>query len=175
MDIENLTAQVESTAQAIRALTENVSADAASWKPHADAWSLLDVVIHLAYEEEYDFPARLHRVLHHPHKEWPPGDPARGVTETKRRQGLEHARDAFTSARQESLAWLRGLEAPDWDAAYETPFGQIRAGDLMAAWVAHDLLHLRQLIELRYRHLAQQVRPYRLRYAGRWEWEPDRE
>lgn len=175
MDIANLTAQMASTAEAIRALTQDVSADAASWQPHGDAWSLLDVVKHLVYEEEHDFRAALHLVLHHPQDALPPGDPARGVTEDGRRQGLERARDAFMTARQESLAWLKGLETPDWDAAYEAPFGQITAGDLLAAWVAHDLLHLRQLIELRYHYLAQQVRPYGVRYAGRWEWEPDPE
>ena len=45
---------------------------------------------------------------------------------------------------------------------------QWRAGDLLAAWVAHDLLHLRQLVELKYAYLARTMEPYALKYAGEW-------
>jgi hypothetical protein len=39
---------------------------------------------------------------------------------------------------------------------------------MLMAWVAHDLLHLRQLIELRYAYLQQQAQPYQIAYAGQW-------
>jgi hypothetical protein len=75
----------------------------------------------------------------------------------------------FLAERHKSLAWLKMLEAPDWGTAHEAPSGQIKAGDVLAAWVAHDLLHLRQLIELRYQLMHRQAQPYGLRYAGSWE------
>ncbi len=42
------------------------------------------------------------------------------------------------------------------------------AGDLLAAWVAHDVLHLRQLVELRYAYLVEEAQPNSVGYAGEW-------
>lgn len=168
MDTESLITKMEATAEAIHTLTVDVSDDAATWTPDPDAWSLLDVINHLAYEEEHDFRARLDLVLHSPQQALASGDPARGVTEQGRRRGLDLACERFLEARRESLRWLRTLQAPDWDQAIEIPFGRLRAGDILAAWAAHDLLHLRQLIELRYHLLAQSGKPYAVRYAGEW-------
>ena len=46
--------------------------------------------------------------------------------------------------------------------------GRLSAGDMLTSWAAHDLLHLRQLVELRFAYLARQARPYSLDYAGEW-------
>ena len=44
----------------------------------------------------------------------------------------------------------------------------MHAGDIFASWVAHDGLHLRQLVEL-HRMLAERaVKPYKIGYAGEW-------
>jgi hypothetical protein len=61
------------------------------------------------------------------------------------------------------------LTAADWSRAWEVAPGySLRAGDLLAAWAAHDLLHLRQLVELQYECRRQQAAPYRVEYAGDW-------
>jgi hypothetical protein len=39
---------------------------------------------------------------------------------------------------------------------------------MFAAWVAHDLLHIRQLVELHYGWTTQQLQPYDAGYAGEW-------
>jgi hypothetical protein len=39
---------------------------------------------------------------------------------------------------------------------------------MLAAWVAHDYLHIRQLNELHWQFLAGQVSPDALDYAGGW-------
>jgi hypothetical protein len=44
----------------------------------------------------------------------------------------------------------------------------MRAGDMLAAWVAHDLLHMRQLVELHRTYTVTQLAPYDTRYAGEW-------
>ncbi len=74
----------------------------------------------------------------------------------------------FLAARQKSLAWLRSLDAPDWDAAVAMPWGSLTAGDVLASWAAHDLLHLRQLMELHYAWMQQAVAPHSVEYAGEW-------
>jgi hypothetical protein len=76
--------------------------------------------------------------------------------------------EGFFREREQSLAWLRGLSSPDWDRAYAAPWGSIAAGDLLAAWVAHDLLHLRQLVEVRWALITSELAPRSARYAGEW-------
>jgi hypothetical protein len=166
MELERLTAQMDHNARAVHHLAQGVSLSQARWRPTEDDWSILDVVNHLAYEEEHDFRARLDLALHRPHEPWPAADPARGVTEESRQRTLEHALAEFLSAREESLAWLADLEDPAWETSIETPFGGLRAGDILASWVGHDLLHVRQLTELRWALLDKEVEPYELRYAG---------
>jgi hypothetical protein len=61
------------------------------------------------------------------------------------------------------------LDNPDLERFETHPIaGNFRAGDMLAAWVAHDILHLRQLIELKYFLLEDEIRPYSARYAGEW-------
>lgn len=168
MNLKPLVSRMEHNAQAIRTLVQDVSDRRAHWKPDPEAWSMLDVVNHLAYEEEHDFRDRLDLILHRRQEPWPSGDSARGVTDRSRQRSLEEALAAFLTAREESLAWLEGLKEARWETPYEAPFGEIKAGDVMAAWVAHDLLHVRQLVELHWRHLTEDVEPYRLGYAGSW-------
>jgi hypothetical protein len=51
---------------------------------------------------------------------------------------------------------------------YQASFGPISAGDLAASWAAHDLLHIRQLVELRRARLLALTAPHRTEYAGDW-------
>ena len=71
-------------------------------------------------------------------------------------------------ARYESLSWLAGLESPRWEAAYKVRFGLITAADMLASWVAHVLLHMRQLVRLRWAYTPLQLQPLQVEYAGRW-------
>jgi hypothetical protein len=168
MHLERFTARLEQNAQVIRELVDGLSDCEARWRPEPEAWSTLDVVNHLAYEEVHDFRDPLDLVLHRPEDRWPAAPSARGVTEDRCKRTLEDALTAFLAAREESLIWLKSLQDPPWDATCEAPFGPIKAGDVLAAWVAHDLLHLRQLTELQWGYLAAEMEPYRLTYAGRW-------
>jgi len=170
LDIERLVQHLADNAGRIRALMEGVSAHQARWRPDEASWSILEVINHLYDEEREDFRRRLDLTLHRPDEPWPPIDPQGWAAERAYNQrGLEQSLRNFLSERRASLAWLEGLVAPEWEAVVEAPFGAIRAGDVMAAWVAHDLLHMRQLVELHWRYLRTQVKPYRVIYAGQWE------
>jgi hypothetical protein len=39
---------------------------------------------------------------------------------------------------------------------------------MFAAWVAHDNLHIRQLVELKRFHIEKITQPYTIEYAGDW-------
>jgi hypothetical protein len=169
MDLDSFTNQLANQAGVIHTLTLGVSAGQARWKPGPQAWSILEVINHLFDEECADFRVRLDLILYHPAQPWPPIDPQGWVTGRHYNQrGLAHSLDNFLKERRKSLAWLRGLDAPDWDASVTSPFGKFSAGDIFAAWVAHDLLHMRQLVELHWAYTLHSAQPYRVNYAGDW-------
>lgn len=171
MDRDQMIAQLSLQAGRIQALANGVSDEQARWKPDAESWSLLEVVNHLADEELEDFRTRLDTLLHRPGEEPPPIDPQGWVTSRGYNQrDLSESLDRFLAERQRSLGWLRGLEAPDWTIKVVGPDGswEIRAGDMAAGWVAHDLLHMRQLVELHWAWTQREVEPYVTQYAGAW-------
>lgn len=169
MDIDYLKRQLAINRDRVAALARGVPEDQARWKPNHESWSILEVISHLADEEEFDFPPRLRIILEGGEKAWAEIDPEGWVTEREYNQGdLFETLNRYVNTRNDWLAWLNELEKPDWDTVYEAPFGPIKAGDMFAAWVAHDLLHLRQLVELQRQYLEEQVKPYRLDYAGEW-------
>jgi len=169
MDLQSVTSQMDSNAQAIHAMVAGCSDHQARWKPEPTSWSVLEVINHLLDEEREDFRARVDLVLHRDEEAWFRIDPERWVTERGYNQrDLELSLEGFLAAREQSLAWLRGLGEVEWMTGYQAPFGWIRAGDILAAWVAHDVLHMRQLVELKWTYLVQAVEPYGVRYAGVW-------
>ena len=170
MELPFLIEQLRSTPATLRELLAPVNDEEGTWRPAPDQWSLLDVLNHLADEERVDFRCRLDLTLHHPEKEWPGIDPERAVQEEKyRNRSLREAIEDFIAERQHSLQWLEGLEAPDWSVEHTHPvFGSMSAGTLMASWVAHDLLHLRQIVRIRWEYLARYALPFSLQYAGDW-------
>jgi hypothetical protein len=108
-------------------------------------------------------------MLHRPTEKWPPIDPTGWVVTRKyNERDLAEMLTNFGAERQNSLAWLKRLSNPNWEAEYTTPFGVMKAGDMLGSWVAHDQLHFRQLVELRRARVLQLVAPYDVRYAGEW-------
>jgi hypothetical protein len=169
MDHTFLIRQLSGNAGRIERLVSGFSDDEARWKPDENTWSLLEVVNHLLDEEREDFRVRLNIILHHPKKEWPAIDPAGWVTARQYNQRrLDQSLAEFLEERTSSLNWLSGLEGPDWEIEYSSPFGVMKAGEMFASWVTHDHLHMRQIVEI-YRSLAEQKSaPYSLNYAGDW-------
>jgi hypothetical protein len=74
----------------------------------------------------------------------------------------------FFAERDQSLEWLQGLSEVGWETTYTSQYGSMKAGELFASWVAHDNLHVRQLVELRRNWIERMVRPYDIQYAGDW-------
>lgn len=169
LDIPFARARLAANAKAIAALVEAVGPEQAVWKPSPTDWSVLETIGHLADEERLDFRARLELCLRDPALPWPPIDPAGWVTERAYNQGeLAAALADFLTERERSLDWLGVLPAPDWRRTAVRPRVSLSAGDLMASWLAHDLLHLRQLVELQRAWLAREADPFDFGYAGDW-------
>jgi hypothetical protein len=156
-------------AAAIFSLIDGVSEEQARWKPDPRFWSILEVVNHLHDEEREDFRRHLDDVLHHPDQAWAGISPQEWVSERKyNERDLDQSGQDLRAARAESLEWLKGLESPDWEKACNAPFGPIQAGEILVSWCAHDLLHMRQLVELHWAYGELQAEPYSVAYAGPW-------
>jgi DinB superfamily len=171
MDPKEYIAALEENAPVIAALARAMPSEAVAWRPTPDDWSVLEVVNHLADEEREDFRARLDFSLRQPGGDPPQHDPASWPTaRAYNSRDLEESLGRFLAAREESLAWLHGLGSPDWSRAWTHSSGFHRsAGDFLVSWAAHDLLHLRQLVEIQFAYRAMQAVPYSVAYAGPWE------
>ncbi len=166
MNITELAGQLEATIKVIKELAR-VSVEQARWKPEPDRWSILEVINHLYDEEREDFRRRINLTLHHPGEPWPPIDPP-GWPESRNynEQDLDASIGKLAQERAESIEWLMKLDSPDWELTYEHPkIGPVRAGDLMASWVTHDFLHIRQLVRLRKAYADRLIVPYKSDYA----------
>lgn len=171
MDTRTVIRRLAHGADVFADLVAGVSDDQARWKPAPDRWSILEVVCHLADEEARDFRARLGLTLHRPGVAWLPIDPERWVVEERYAdRDLPAEIRRFRDERAHSVAWLEGLEEPDWSLAYEHPSaGRLHAADLLASWLAHDLIHVRQVNRLHRQYLETVVAPgCSLEYAGAW-------
>ncbi|MEX2160698.1 MAG: DinB family protein [Anaerolineales bacterium] len=169
MDLSFLQRQFNDNPQRIRPLVEGLSQEEARFRPAADSWSVLEVVNHLLDEEIHDFRSHLGFILHPQGKEWEPIDPVGWVTQRNYNQrDLAESLESFLRERRVSIEWLASLDPVDWDIAYTSEFGTMRAGDMFAAWVTHDHHHLRQLVELHRALTARAAQPYDFGYAGDW-------
>ena len=169
MEFDNFYQELRYSTEMIRALLAGVEPEAARLKPRAKSWSILEVVCHLYDEEREDFREHLDFILYRQSEKWHAFDTESWVTERKyNEQDFAEIQAKFFVERENSFGWLSGLLNPDWEKTYTTDYRTISAGEMFACWVAHDNLHIRQLVKLRRMRLEEMTKPYNLEYAGDW-------
>jgi hypothetical protein len=153
----------------IRALLTGITQEDAQIKPTPEAWSILEVTCHLYDEEREDFREHLDFILHRQNEEWHVIHPQEWVIERKyNEQNFKEMKEKFFAERTKSLEWMKGFGKIYWDTVYSNEYGTLTAGEMFASWVAHDNLHVRQLVELRRAHIERITQPYPIGYAGDW-------
>jgi hypothetical protein len=139
-------------------------------KPWLDAregegtWSPLEVVAHLAHNEETDWMTRLEIVLQQ--GEARPFDPyeREGFRTRFPDWPLERLLPRFSAARRENLDRLLelGLQPVDLNRTGMHPaLGRVTVRQLLAGWVVHDLTHLAQVARVLAKRYAEAVGPWR--------------
>ena len=150
-------------------LFASASADEQRHRAAPDKWCLLEAVCHLYDEEREDFRARVKHVMETPDQAMPKIDPVMWVTGRRyMEQDYATVLADLLAERDKSVAWLKGLHAPDWKSFHQHPtLGPVSAEFLLANWVAHDIHHIRQVNAMRYAYLKETC-GVGLDYAGKW-------
>ncbi len=154
----------------IKGLLTGLTEEEYRWKPNPEKWCLLEIICHLNDEEREDFRARTRHVLETPTEPLPPNDPKGWVKDRNYiDQNYTEMIDKFVEERKQSVKWLKSLVDPTWDnVVYNHPkFGQMTAKMFLSNWLAHDYLHIRQILILKF-DLLVQASNENLTYAGNW-------
>lgn len=154
-------------------LLTGISKEEYLWKPSPGKWCLLEIVCHLYDEEQFDFRTRVKSVLDDPGATLPAIDPVGWVTK-KNYIGQDYIDmlNKFLSERKSSVKWLESLNSPEWGNKFKhKEHGDMSAEFFLANWLAHDYLHFRQIIRMKFKYLESVLEAesgMNLLYAGEW-------
>ncbi|MCH7494301.1 DinB family protein [bacterium] len=132
-----------------------------------ERWSPLEIVRHLLDEEREDFLPRAKAAV--AGGEFPSRiNPQAWVTERAYNEAdPQETMAAFAAEREASCEWLRTLAPANLGKTLTAKDGfAMKAGDFVAAWRIHDLLHLRQITAAIATLEARRLSPWQVDYAG---------
>ena len=152
-----------------KGLLENINEAEYLWRPNPDKWCLLEIICHLRDEEVEDFRTRVRYVLETPELVLPPIDPVKWVKKRKYiEQNYKETLSDLLREREKSVDWLHSLTEPKWDNEYQHPkLGPMSAKLFLSNWLAHDYMHIRQILNLKFFYLKF-ISGEDLNYAGKW-------
>lgn len=168
-DLPACIAALEAFPITLASLLADVTPKEAKRRGAKKQWSIIEIINHLADEEAEDFRTRLRLTLEDPQQEWPAIDPEAAAAERDyNSRDLMESLGRFATERKASVKWLRTLtgQENDWAALHPHPEWPTSAGDLLASWMAHDMLHLRQLAKRLHELAAIRSGGYDPSYAG---------
>ena len=170
MDIDFMINKLTGNKSVFEHLLKNISKEQIYWRPAKDKWCFLEVVCHLVDEEQEDFKQRLSFTLNKPEETWPPIDPDGWVKLRKYiKQDYNAMVQKFLAERIHSIDWLHSLKKANWDNEYvHSIIGTFTAKQILANWLAHDLLHIRQINRMNYQYLVEISGNINIEYAGVW-------
>jgi len=156
-------------AKTIESLVSGLSNEQINWKSAPEQWSISHVVYHLWRTEEKDFRSRLEKTLRNPQEKWTPLLPQEmRLEQIGDENNLGKYLQNFLDEREKSITWLKTLENPNLQNAHQHQQTKLSAGDLLASWLAHDFLHVKQIVRLHYDYINFTAQPFETGYAGKW-------
>ena len=162
--------QFQNNKEAFYNLLKNENKAMYLYKQTPEKWCLLEIIGHLYDEERLDFRFRFQWVLEKPNQIPPPFNPLNWVTEHQyMQQDYETMLHNFMQEREQSLIWLKSLKNVNWESSFEHPkLGTMSAKFFLTNWLAHDYLHIKQILKLKYDYLKH-TSGEKLDYAGVWK------
>lgn len=167
--MEAIINELQKNKDVIYNLLKDETENAFKWKQSSKKWCLLEIICHLYDEEREDFRFRTQWVLEKPNQTPPPFNPINWVHERKYlEQDYHNVLMKFTAERERSITWLKSLKDINWEHSFVHPkLGILTAKYFLENWLAHDYLHVRQILKLKFDYL-QEHNSNNLEYAGNW-------
>jgi hypothetical protein len=167
-ELETAIRILERTPMLLRAWLEPLPNEVLQTNEGEGTWSPQQIVGHFIFGEQTDWIPRIERILQH--GELRPFDPfdRNGNIEESRAQRVNELLEQFTRLRKENLDKLRGYGFRDADLVRKgkhPALGAVTLGQLLAAWVAHDLTHIHQLSRVMAHPYREKVGPW-VQYMG---------
>ncbi|HLN63371.1 MAG TPA: DinB family protein [Symbiobacteriaceae bacterium] len=161
-ELDEAVAVLERTPASLGALLEGLPERWVRATEGEGTWSPYDVIGHLIHGERADWIPRARHILAGENRPFEPFDRTAQFSESQGKS-LSELLAEFADLRRASLAVLRGmnLTAADLDRTGQHPaFGEVRLGQLLATWVAHDLDHVGQIVRTMAKVYATAVGPW---------------
>jgi hypothetical protein len=161
--------QLQKNKLVFKSLLEGIQPELVTWRPRPDKWCMLEIVCHLYDEEQFDFRFRANWILDQPNTQPPPFNTMDWVIDHKyMEQDYDDIVKKLLNERDTSISWLKELKNPNWDNSYDHPkLGKTTASYYLDNWLAHDYLHIRQIIKQKFDYFNSQTNE-NLEYAGIW-------
>ena len=162
LHISDAVAILERTPAAISALLDGVPDTWARATEGEGTWSPYDVVGHLVHGERTDWMPRARHILSGEPRPFAPFDRTAQFTESEGKS-LGELLATFTELRGRSVAGLLEMNLGESDlarAGRHPDFGEVTLGQLLAAWVVHDLDHVAQIARTMAKVYADAVGPW---------------
>jgi hypothetical protein len=168
-DTEFIISQLQNNKFTFESLLSDLGQEESKWKYQQDKWCLLEVVCHLVDEEKEDFRQRVKTTLESPGESPPPIDPGKWVQQRNYiDQIFQKKLDEFLMERDKSIDWLMSIKKPNWENSYvHQEFGPLSAFQFISNWLAHDYLHIRQIVKIKFEYLKKHSNEEN-DYAGNW-------
>ncbi|MEM9556858.1 MAG: DinB family protein [Acidobacteriota bacterium] len=162
-DLQETTQILETTPAVLRAWLSDLPEAWIKADEGGDSWSPFVIVGHLVHGEQTDWIPRMQRILEHgPSKPFEPYDRFAQFDASKGKS-LAQLLDELERLRDENLETLRcqGLSAADLDRPGRHPeLGDVTLRQLLAAWVVHDLGHIRQIARVLAKQYRDEIGPW---------------
>lgn len=140
---------LRATPELLRTLTQTIDDEQARQAPDSEAWSIVEVVAHLADVEERAI-QRIRRIMAETEPLLERMQPAAlAVERGYRQQQLSEVIPRFEQLRQERLSLLASLPATAWErTARHAEHGVMTLYQLTVHMCQHDVTHLAQIARL---------------------------
>ena len=164
LDITSVITILTRTPSTIRELVANLEDTWLHANEGPDTWSPHEVVAHLIYGEQTDWIPRMRIILDdESDKKFIPFDRA-GHFPIAAGRSIDSLLHQFEQLRLENILILVAADLTEEDLRKEgihPAFGPVTLGQLLAAWVVHDMTHISQIARIIARQYEVEVGPWK--------------
>jgi hypothetical protein len=162
LNLSDIVALLARTPASLTALLEGLPDTLVAATEGADTWSPYDVIGHLIHGERADWIPRARHILAGEGRPFDPFDRTAQFTESGGRS-VSELLATFAALRRENVAALSGMNLTSAElsrAGRHPELGDVTLGQLLAAWVVHDLDHVGQIARTMAKVYADAVGPW---------------